>query len=190
MPAPRVSISSFRSQRVRSLLSDDKFERLFHGRGCDVVDIYRNIGQRGFGGGDAAVDLVYFPETDEDVKLLLDEASERMICVVPFGGGSSVAMGVGAPAASSFGTGKGKFTGCVCVDLCRMNAILEIDHESRRYVSCLLPSSSLFFSLRPQSPHKRPSTFQRTRPGRVLRPQARGRAQATRADAAALSAEL
>lgn len=85
LPAPRVRIASFRSPRVKALLSDDKFERLLHGRGSDVIDIYRNIGQRGFGGADAAVDLVFFPETEEDVKALLDEASERSICVVPFG---------------------------------------------------------------------------------------------------------
>ena len=131
MPAPRVSIKSFRSSRVRSLLSDNKFERLLHGRGSDVVDIYRNVGHSGFGDQDSAVDLVFFPESEEDVKALLDECALRNICVVPFGGGSSVAFGVGAPAESSFGEGKGKFLGCVCCDLCHMNAILEIDHASR-----------------------------------------------------------
>jgi alkyldihydroxyacetonephosphate synthase len=93
--------------------------RVRHTRGKSTPDLLR------IRSGDAAgaPDLVLLPGSHEEVSELLRTCSERRVAVVPFGGGSSVVGGL-EPRAE-------RFAGLVALDLRRMNALLELDEESR-----------------------------------------------------------
>jgi alkyldihydroxyacetonephosphate synthase len=99
-------------------LADDE-ARIRHTRGKSTPDLLRVRA----GEVDDAPDLVVLPGSHEDVLDLLRICSERRIAVVPFGGGTSVVGGLEPQTA--------EFTGVVALDLRRMNALLELDEESR-----------------------------------------------------------
>jgi alkyldihydroxyacetonephosphate synthase len=63
------------------------------------------------------------PDSHDQVLELLGLCSERSIAVVPYGGGTSVVGGL-QPEAE-------RFAGVVALDLRRLNALLELDEESR-----------------------------------------------------------
>ncbi|MGI8505949.1 MAG: FAD-binding oxidoreductase [Solirubrobacteraceae bacterium] len=71
----------------------------------------------------SAPDLVLAPGSHEEIIKLLELCSEHRVAVVPFGGGTSVVGGL-TPDAN-------EFAGVVAVDLRRLNALLELDQESR-----------------------------------------------------------
>jgi alkyldihydroxyacetonephosphate synthase len=99
-------------------LADDE-TRVRHTRGKSLVDLLR------LRAGEAAdaPDLVLLPADHEQVLRCLAICSARRIAVVPFGGGTSVVGGL-EPAA-------GGYAGVVAVDLRRMNALVELDEQSR-----------------------------------------------------------
>ena len=70
-----------------------------------------------------APDLVLLPGTHEQVLDALAICSAARIAVVPFGGGTSVVGGL-EPAADGF-------AGVAALDLRRMNALVELDEQSR-----------------------------------------------------------
>lgn len=103
-----------------SLVTEDRYERACHtyGRG------YRDV-VRGFRGDfSPAPDWVALPRTEEDVALILREASTHGLAVVPFGGGTSVVGGVECEARADFG-------GVISLDLRHLNRVLEVDTLSR-----------------------------------------------------------
>ena len=77
---------------------------------CDAVRLRR---------GEVAnpTDVVVWPETDEQVASILDEAAERGISVVPFGGGTSVVGGLEATPDRP----------CVTVHLGRLSRVVAVD---------------------------------------------------------------
>ena len=93
--------------------------RVRHTRGKSTPDLLRLRA----GDATAAPDLVLLPDTHEQVLELLRVCSERRIAAVPFGGGSSVVGGLD-PAASGY-------SGLVALDTRRLDALLELDDESR-----------------------------------------------------------
>ena len=97
----------------------DHDTRIRHTRGKSTPDLLR------LRAGDAAAapDLVLLPATHEQVLEILRVCSERRIAVVPFGGGSSVVGGLEAAASA--------YAGVVALDTRRLNAMLELDEESR-----------------------------------------------------------
>ena len=97
----------------------DREARLLHTRGKSTTDLLR------IRSGDAtdAPDLVLLPESEEQILELLRICTERRVAVVPFGGGTSVVGGL-EPRAESF-------AGTVAVDTRRMDALLDLDEESR-----------------------------------------------------------
>ena len=99
-------------------LSDHE-TRVRHTRGKSLTDLLR------LRSGEAtdAPDLVLLPADHEQVLECLAICSRRAIVVVPFGGGTSVVGGL-EPAA-------GGFAGVVALDLRRMNALVELDEQSR-----------------------------------------------------------
>ncbi len=104
------------SERVRT----DDYERAFHALGKSYPDLVR------LRSGDlsSAPDAVVYPEASGEVLAVLQACAERRVAVVPYGGGSSVVGGVeGRP-------GEGH-TGCVSLDLTRMNQLLQLDTTSR-----------------------------------------------------------
>jgi alkyldihydroxyacetonephosphate synthase len=97
----------------------DPDARVRHTRGKSTPDLLRLRS----GEADDAPDLVLMPGSHEEVLEVLRVCSERRVAVVPFGGGTSVVGGLEPQAAS--------YAGVVALDLRRMNALLELDEESR-----------------------------------------------------------
>jgi alkyldihydroxyacetonephosphate synthase len=98
--------------------ADDE-TRARHAGGKSTPDLLRIRA----GHAPAAPDLVLFPAKHDDVLELLTICSAERIAVVPFGGGTSVVGGL-QPDASNF-------NGVIAVDTRRMNALVELDEESR-----------------------------------------------------------
>ena len=85
---------------------------------------YRDV-VRGFRGEfEHPPDLVAYPESAEDVDIVLSFASDARAAAIPFGGGTSVVGGVEARVG-------GDYKGVVSVDMSRMDRVLEVDAVSR-----------------------------------------------------------
>jgi alkyldihydroxyacetonephosphate synthase len=99
-------------------LADDE-ARVRHTRGKSLTDLLR------LRAGDVAdaPDLVVLPGSHEQVLECLRVCSQRRIAAVPFGGGTSVVGGLESASAA--------FAGVLAVDLRRMNALVELDVQSR-----------------------------------------------------------
>ncbi|MBX3191131.1 MAG: FAD-binding oxidoreductase [Labilithrix sp.] len=105
---------------LRNLGSTDKYERALHtyGRG------YRDL-VRGFAGDFAAApDWVFHPTEEQHLTALFRFCEAESIALVPYGGGTSVVSGTELVA-------RGRFRGTACVDLSRMDKVLEVDALSR-----------------------------------------------------------
>jgi alkyldihydroxyacetonephosphate synthase len=97
----------------------DHEARARHARGKSTIDLLELRGTEAI----SAPDLVLTPGSHEQVLAVLAHCSQARVAVVPFGGGTSVVGGV-TPTA-------GSFAGVVALDLRRLNAIVELDEESR-----------------------------------------------------------
>ena len=119
VPPPRVGAEPFAALvGPGSVLTGDE-DRIRHLRGKSTPDLLRL--REGDVGG--APDLVVMPGSHDEVLAVLRLCSEQRVAVVPFGGGTSVVGGL-EPEASAF-------TAVVALDLRRMNALAELDEESR-----------------------------------------------------------
>ena len=93
---------------------DDKKSRLVHAAGKSFRDLWlMRHGQVQF-----APDCVVYPDTEEDVALVVRAAHEHGVVLVPFGGGSNIA---GCLVPSDRG---GRMV--VSLDMCRMHRVLEV----------------------------------------------------------------
>jgi alkyldihydroxyacetonephosphate synthase len=104
-----------------SQYSQDSSDRLLHSHGQTTVDevyqvLYNQI--------ERVADLVFYPESDEDVVKLIELATEHDVCLVPFGGGTSVSCALKLP--------NDETRMIVVVDMRRMNKILWLDRENYR----------------------------------------------------------
>jgi alkyldihydroxyacetonephosphate synthase len=115
--APRVSIP----MALRDVLTDSKYERLYHSYGRSVHDLARMIHRRDFSN---PPDLVAYPRSEDEVRAVLDWCSDKGLAAIPFGGGSSVVGGVNPPDGD-------RYPGVVTIDLSRLNKVLEIDRTSQ-----------------------------------------------------------
>ncbi len=105
-----------------------------HGRGEGLRDL-------------AAPDLVVFPESTDEVALVVKAAVARGLPIIPFGAGTSLEGHVSAP------------YGGVCIDLSRMNLILSVNAAdldcrvqagvTRLDLNAYLRDQGLFFPLDP-----------------------------------------
>jgi alkyldihydroxyacetonephosphate synthase len=116
---PRLSGDEFAGAVGEADVLTDDEARLRHLRGKSTPDLLRLRAGDGVGAPDAVV----LPASHEEVLDVLRVCSERRIAVVPFGGGTSVVGGLEPEA--------GGFAGVVALDLRRMNALVELDEESR-----------------------------------------------------------
>ena len=97
---------------------DDKKSRLVHAAGKSFRDLWlMRHGQVQF-----APDCVVYPDTEEDVALVVRAAHEHGVVLVPFGGGSNIA-GCLVPSDR-----RGRMV--VSLDMCRMHRVLEVDRYS------------------------------------------------------------
>ena len=98
--------------------ADDE-SRLRHARGRSTSDLLELRGP----GPIVAPDLVLAPNSHDQVMTVLERCTARRVAVVPFGGGTSVVGGVEPDA--------GAYNGVVALDLARLNALEQLDEESR-----------------------------------------------------------
>jgi alkyldihydroxyacetonephosphate synthase len=116
LPAPRLDDVVVRELATVCEISSDVECRLRHTRGKSTTDLLRMR----TGDTDGTPDLVVLPASHDEVLAVLRVCSERRTAVVPFGGGTSVVGGL-EPRASAF----------LALDTSRMNALLDLDEESR-----------------------------------------------------------
>ncbi len=101
--------------------SSDPRERLLHSHGQTTVDeIYQVL----YTHLDRVADLIVYPESHEEAAELVRLAAEHDVCLVPFGGGTSVSAALKLPADEQ--------RMIVSVDMRRMDAIEWIDRENMR----------------------------------------------------------
>ena len=99
----------------------DRRERLLHSHGQTTADevyqvLYTHL--------ERVVDLVVYPESQADVEQLIQLAQAHDVCLVPYGGGTSVSCALKLPADET--------RTIVSVDMRRMDAIEWIDRENFR----------------------------------------------------------
>lgn len=102
-----------------SQISRDDAERLRHSHGQttseDVYPVmYDELGRM--------VDLVFWCESEDDAVKLLRLAGKHDVCLVPYGGGTNVSGALVLP--------EDETRTIVCVDMTRMNRLLELDEEN------------------------------------------------------------
>ena len=95
-------------------------DRALHCYGRSYSDVVR--GARGDFG--PAPDLVAYPRDEAEVAAFMDWCGSQRIALIPFGGGSSVVGGVEARVDE-------RYTGSLCLDLSRLDGLLELDRTSR-----------------------------------------------------------
>jgi alkyldihydroxyacetonephosphate synthase len=116
MPEPRYTPPV----ELRGFGTTDRRERASHAYGKGYRDLVR-----GFRGDFAsAPDWVFHPTDEGNLVALFRFCEAESIALVPFGGGTSVVGGVEHRA-------EGRFRGTACVDLSRMDKVLDVDTTSR-----------------------------------------------------------
>jgi len=116
LPPPRVAPPA----ALAALGSTAPRDRITHTYGRSYRDVVR-----GFRGDfDAAPDFVAYPGTEDDIAALLAWCAEARVAAVPYGGGTSVVGGVELRA-------EAPYRGVVCLDLRRLDRVLEVDPTSR-----------------------------------------------------------
>jgi alkyldihydroxyacetonephosphate synthase len=98
---------------------DDREVRVLRAAGKSYLDL---LAQRA-GECEDAPDVVVAPASHEQAAAVLRACAEHGAAVIPFGGGTSVVGGV-APL-------RGRFETAVCLDLGRLDAVLDVDERSR-----------------------------------------------------------
>jgi len=122
LQAPRLAAPV--AQRLSATVGDahargDHAPRVRHALGRSTLDLLALRAGAPLG----APDLVLAPGGHAEVMAILRICSDARVAVVPFGGGTSVVGGVTPDA--------GGFTGWVALDLARLDALHELDAESR-----------------------------------------------------------
>ena len=112
---------------VKAEFPEDRFsmnaaERLMHSQGQTTDEVYKVV----FSKVDRATDMVFYIESEDEVQKLIDLALEHNVCLIPYGGGTSVSNALQIPELEN--------RMVVAVDPRRMDAIESIDVENRRVV--------------------------------------------------------
>ncbi len=123
LPAAR-SNRNFETKVEEKLRKDQVFlddeERLRHSHGqLSVNEVYRVLYGEAL---DRLVDMVLYPESDEQVQFIISLATEEDVCLIPYGGGTNVSGALSLHAKET--------RMIVSIDMCRMNKILSIDKEN------------------------------------------------------------
>lgn len=93
-------------------------ERLFHGHGHTCHEIF----QLRFESISRLPDVVLYPKGHKDVETIVACAAKHGVCLIPFGGGTSVTMGVTVPAEET--------RMVATVSLAFMQKILKLDRDA------------------------------------------------------------
>lgn len=104
--------------RADQFSTDDR-ERLIHSHGQTTTD---EVSRVLYGNLDRTVDLVVWPESEDDCLTLVNLAREHDVCLIPYGGGTNVSDALQLPA--------GETRMVVSIDMRRMDAVEWIDAEN------------------------------------------------------------
>ena len=116
LPAPRITPP----KPFAEMFSSDRYDRVAHSLGKSYRDVVR-----GFRGDfPNPPDLVAYPESAEDVDIVLNYCADEGAAAIPFGGGTSVVGGVEPRMCE-------EYPGVVSIDLTRMDRVLEVDAVSK-----------------------------------------------------------
>jgi alkyldihydroxyacetonephosphate synthase len=125
-PVPEPRINQGFCDALASALPADRYttgrrERLLHSHGQTTADeVYQVL----YTSLERVVDLVIYPESHEEIVRLVQLAAEHDVCLIPYGGGTSVSCALKLPAKET--------RMIVSVDMRRMDAIEWIDRENLR----------------------------------------------------------
>ena len=124
-PVREPQINEMFSNAVKSGFPEDRYtfkddERLMHSQGQTTDEVYKALYLQ----IDKMIDMVFYIESEEDAKRLIQLATEHKVCLVPYGGGTSVSNALQIPEQEQ--------RMVVAVDTRRMDAIESIDEEDRR----------------------------------------------------------
>jgi alkyldihydroxyacetonephosphate synthase len=116
LPEPRLKVP----KRFEEMFSADRYDRIAHSLGKAYRDVVR-----GFRGEFAnPPDLVAYPESAEDVDIVLSWCADANAAAIPYGGGTSVVGGVEPRM-------REEYPAVVTIDLRRMDRVLEVDAVSK-----------------------------------------------------------
>ncbi|MFB6083019.1 MAG: FAD-binding oxidoreductase [Halorientalis sp.] len=117
IPESAVSVP----ERLAGVCSTATEDRVRHTYGSGYRDLVRGF----HGDFSSAPDVVAEPETEAEIRAILDWATAERIAVVPYGGGTSVVAGVECDPEDS------AYAGVCSLDLRAMDRVLEVDDRSR-----------------------------------------------------------
>ncbi len=116
LPEPRIKPP----KRFAEMFSSDRYDRVAHSLGKAYRDVVR-----GFRGEfPNPPDLVAYPESAEDVDMVLNYCADEKAAAIPYGGGTSVVGGIEPRMREDY-------PGVVSIDLKRMDRVLEVDAVSK-----------------------------------------------------------
>ncbi len=124
-PVTEANINKAFLSELKESFDDDRFsqvdiDRLIHSHGQTTSEeIYKVLYDK----IDKLVDLVFYPESEEEVQDMISLAQKHDICIVPYGGGTSVSSALKLPESET--------RMIVAVDMRRMNKI-ECENEKKR----------------------------------------------------------
>ena len=125
-PPPRLEDLTLRAPRVEAptalapICAADTRVRASHTYGKSYRDVVRGSREE----FTHPPDVVAFPGSEAEVVAVLEWCVHEGLAAIPFGGGSSVVGGVECREADAF-------AGVVCIDLTRLDRVIEIDAVSR-----------------------------------------------------------
>ena len=114
--APRLEVPA----ALARIATVSAYERALHSYGKSYPDYIRAFG-RDYRN---PPDVVAYPESEDDIRDILDWADGAGAAVIPFGCGSSVVGGIEPMVGDAF-------TGTLTVDLRRMDQVLDVDRTGR-----------------------------------------------------------
>ena len=123
-PISKQKINKPFLDELTSLFDDDRLsssnkERLLHSHGQTTSDeVYKVL----YSSLEAFTDLVFYIESEEEAKTLISLAKKHNVCLIPFGGGTSVSNALKIP--------KNENRMIVSVDTRRMNKIESVDEKN------------------------------------------------------------
>ena len=125
-PFQASNISPEFFDQLKSSFEEDRYtvdgmERLIHSHGQETFkDVYKVL----YNSIERTVDLVFYPESEDEVISLVDLAVKFNICLIPYGGGTNVTRALSIP--------ENENRSVVSVDMRRMSKIEWINKEDRR----------------------------------------------------------
>jgi alkyldihydroxyacetonephosphate synthase len=111
---------------IKSNFDLDRFtvandDRLIHSHGQTTSEeVYKVL----YNKIDTTVDMVFYPESEDEVQQIIQYASKHDVCIIPYGGGTSVSNALKLP--------ENETRMMVAVDMRRMDKIEWVNEEDRR----------------------------------------------------------